>query len=42
MAFMNRGEVPSIEDEGKFSEVYPYFIGRFYTYIPLDNTYVLM
>lgn len=49
MAFMGRGDSPSIEREdndtdrehGNWFRNYRYY-GRFYQYIPLDNTYVIM
>ncbi len=52
MAFMGRGDFPSIEkgdmgdnnlnENGHRFHREPYFYRRFYYYIPLDNTYVIM
>ena len=52
MAFMSRGNFPSIEnidigdnDSNKNGNSFhrgPYYYGRIYYYVPLDNTYVIM
>lgn len=51
MAFMGRGDFPSMgnNDTGDFqdndmarNDSYRYYYGRFYYYVPLDNTYVIM
>lgn len=42
MAFLNRGNIPSVNNGGNNIR-HPYCIeGFFYTYVPLDNTYVIM
>lgn len=44
MAFMGRGNMPSIGDDNtsNYNHGGPFLYGRFYYYIPLDNTYVIM
>lgn len=44
MAFMGRGNMPSIgnDDTTNCHNSGPFLYGRFYYYIPLDNTYVIM
>lgn len=44
MAFMGRGDRPSIGDNNTSNCQHggPFLYSRFYYYIPLDNTYVIM
>ena len=44
MAFMGRGDRPSIgdNDTSNYQHGGPFLYNRFYYYIPLDNTYVIM
>ena len=44
MAFMGRGDMPSIGDDNTPNCHHggPFLYNRFYYYIPLDNTYVIM
>ena len=44
MAFMGRGDMPSIGDDNTSNCHHggPFLYSRFYYYIPLDNTYVIM